>query len=442
MATQEATGQAAVGEWQPSLLSTGSWVLYDFANTIYSINVASTFFSLWVTRDQHANDAWYAWPVSISMLLVALISPFMGALSDRGGKRMPWLISLTLICVVAVATIGIVNQLIWGVLAFILANAAYQSSLIYYDAMLPSVSSTSNWGKISGIGVGVGYLGIIVGLLAVQLLFVGTGEHVVNANAFLPTAILFLIFALPCFLFVRERPAIRKTPVPTSINWSGIWTQTWRTVQAARLVPGLWIFLIANFFYSDALNTVITVMSIYAENVLGLSTADRLRFIIGSTVFAVIGSIIFGWVVDRIGAKRSLTISLCFWIVVFLLSLIGVPQAVSLFVVGPLAGIALGSVWVGARTMMIELSPPQQLGEYMGLYNLTGKFAAVLGPLIWGLCLVIFPPETNGILGYRIAIAALLAMILIGLWLHQRTPNATREARSLYLSEPPQPPLS
>src|SRR5690242_6264572 len=104
MATQEATGQAAVGEWQPSLLSTASWVLYDFANTIYSINVASTFFSLWITRDQHANDAWYAWPVSISMLLVALISPFMGALSDRGGKRMPWLISLTLICVVAVAS--------------------------------------------------------------------------------------------------------------------------------------------------------------------------------------------------------------------------------------------------------------------------------------------------------------------------------------------------
>lgn len=421
-----------VREYKPPLLSTASWILYDFANTIYSINIASTFFSLWVVRDQGANDAWYALPASLSMLVVGFLSPYLGMLSDKSGTRKPWLIALTLVCVVAVASIGIVNQLIWGVIAFIVANAAYQGALIYYDALLPSVATPRSWGKIGGLGVGVGYLGTIVGLLTVQYVFVGTGERVQNVNAFLPTAALFLIFAIPCFLFVRERKAAAR-PERSGMNLAQLWSQTWRTVGAARKIPGLWVFLVANFFYSDALNTVITVMSIYAENVLGLSTQGRLGFIIGSTVFAVLGSFLFGWIVDRIGAKRSISISLGMWVIVFVLSLLNVPQEVSLYFVGPLAGVALGSVWVGARTMMTELSPPQQLGEFMGLYNLTGKFAAVLGPLIWGVCLLIFPTAIYGSFGYKIAITTLLGMILIGLVIHQRTPPDTRKAREEYV---------
>jgi UMF1 family MFS transporter len=154
-------------------------------------------------------------------------------------------------------------------------------------------------------------------------------------------------------------------------------------------------------------------------------------------VTAVIGSWLFGFVADWLTSKQSLIVSLILWLVVFALAIFvsdSSPTSQFLFqwVVAVLAGIALGSTWVAARTMMIELSPPEKLGEFMGIYNLTGKFAAVVGPLIWGGVLLLLPPATNGAFGYQVAIAALGLMVLAGLIIHWRgVPNIKRTRAGL-----------
>ncbi len=449
MASIETTAlpAVAVAERGAGPLAVGSWALYDFANTIYSWNIVSLYFPAFILA-AGLQDWQYSVPYSLSMLLVGLISPFMGGLSDRGaGRRLPWLIVTTLICVTLVAVMGLSNNVLLIIGALIVANAAYQIAGIFYDALLPTVSTRANWGKISGIGVGLGYAGTLFSVAVMPLI---VGKAAPPQATFLPTAVLYLLFSLPCFLFVRERarsrtaaavptvagpgpsgivggvadaPLVETLAAPSQvpITFTSTVTQTWRTLQEARTHTGLWRFLVSNFLYSDALNTVIIAMGVYATRVIGFK--DPAAALAPAIIAAALGAWLFGFVADWLTSKQSLIVSLILWLIVLVLAISvadSSPTSQFLFqwVVAVLAGIALGSTWVAARTMMIELSPPEKLGEFMGIYNLTGKFAAVVGPLIWGGVLLLLPPDRFGAFGYQVAIAALGLMVLAGLIIH------------------------
>ena len=460
MATAETTTSleqpiARPAERGANPLAVLSWALYDFANTIYSLNINSIYFPAFIVA-LSLPDWQYAVPLSIATLIVGLLSPFMGALSDRSeGRRMPWLIAITLLSVISVAVMGLSTNLLVIIIGLIVGNAAFQISSVFYDALLPSISSTANWGRISGLGVGMGYVGALVGGATVTLLI---GEGGPPHEAFLPTAFLFILFALPCFLFVRERPrsaarvagpgtpglldgVVADPPVavpaapPPRVTFVSSLTQTWRTLQDAQRYPGLWRFLVSNFLYSDALNTVIIAMGVYATQVIGFRSAFTV--LAPAIVASVIGSWLFGFVADWLTSKQSLIASLLMWLVVFgaapfISDSSPTSQFLFQWIIAPLAGVALGSTWVAARTMMIELSPPEKLGEFMGIYNLTGKFSAVVGPLIWGGTLFLLPPQVYGAVGYQLAIVVLGLVVLLGLIIHWRgVPNIKRTRAGL-----------
>ncbi len=418
--------EAPATEARVSPLAMWSWALYDFANTIFSLNIISTYFPQYIVEDRKLNDAVYAYPQSFALLLVAIIMPLLGAMSDRAGRRIPWLAGFTFLCIAMTAVMGLTSELWVVIAAYVLASIGYQTALVFYDALLPSVSTTLNWGKISGLGVGVGYIGALFGGAAVILWL---GSNAPNQASFVPTAILFLVFALPCFFFVRERGKAKDTATPDQkITWRNATGQIWRTLDDARQVPGLMRFLIANFFYSDALNTVIIAMGVYATQVIGFKSAFTV--LAPAIVTAVIGSWIFGLVTDRITSKQSLIISLLLWIAVLISAIFTTDKFIFQWVIATLAGVALGSTWTAARTMMVELSPPAKLGEFMGIYNLTGKFSAVLGPALWGTTLLLLDPRKYGYFSYQVGIATLLLMVVVGLIIHLFTPNVRRVRHS------------
>lgn len=424
----------AEAQQRPGFLSTFSWALYDLSNTIYSAAIVSIYFPAFIKDDLQVNDIWYALPSSLAALLVGIFSPLMGRISDRGGNRMTWLLWSTVLSVGALFLMGVFPVLGLAVGFFVVANSAYQAALMFYDALLPSVSTPKNWGKVSGLGVGLGYFGGIVGFLLVPLvtgLIFGKNASgdIVNSNTFLVTAVMYGLLSLPCFLFVKEkRYTVKQEAVKITFRES--LSQTWRTLLEARRYHGLFIFLVSNFFYSDAVNTVVVAMGVYSKEVIGLSNSERNGFLAFSTIFAVLGSFAFGYVTDRFGPKRSLNITLYIWAFVFIFAITAPPAGLFFWLGGPLAGVALGSTWVAARTLMIELTPPERLGEFMGIYNLTGKFAAVLGPLVWGITLFIFDPASGwGKTGYQFAVGALFVLIVIGYILHQRVPVTNRKAR-------------
>ena len=390
----------------PKKLAIFSWCLYDFANTIFSMNVISLYFALWVTVDHDGQDILYSTALSLSMLAVALSVPVFGALSDTTGKRRAPLIGLTLLCIFSTGLIGTTDHLWTGLILFMVANYGYQSALVFYNGMLPSISQGSHVGLVSGYGVALGYLGSIIGMLMVKP-FVESGGR---SSAFLPTAGLLLLFSLPCFLFVKDRET-RSVPF---FRIKEAFNTLKKTFLRARQYHTLFRFILIHFLVLDAVNTIIAFMSIYASKVIGFDDGQIIKFLISSTVGAMIGSLIIGILVKRKGTIWSYWLVLGLWIVS--LSLAAVSQSESLFwLVGPIAGVGMGGVWVVSRAFIVELSPPEKVGEFFGLYGLAGKAASILGPMLWGG--VVWALNTTGTLKYRVAVTVLLGIVIAAAFL-------------------------
>jgi UMF1 family MFS transporter len=398
-----------------------SWALYDFANTIFSFAVVSGAIGIWLTEPAQFGERDGNVLLSVSILasvgLNAIVSPILGAISDRGGRRLPYLLFFTALCVIPTAFIGSTGAVI-GLILFIVANFAYQAALIYYDATLRLVSYPATRGTLSGIGVAIGYMGtIFVGLsiFALELLF----EMPVGLR-FVLAASLYGLFAIPIFLVVREAPPerpLRMTPREIVASF----TQVRTTIGHARAIPGLGRFLLGRFFYSDAVNTVIVVMSVVAKEAKGLSPTYTNLLLLSLTVVAVIASFGWGRLVDWVGPKRTLVTVLVSWAVGLTLGAVslGIEGAIGLVlfaIAGAILGSGLGGVQVADRVLMMRLSPPAQLGEFFGLYGLVGKGSQVIGQILYGATIALFLVEgENG--AYQLAVLSLLATMLVGLWL-------------------------
>jgi MFS transporter, UMF1 family len=398
-----------------------SWVLYDLANTIFSMGVVSLYFSLYVRAEvgPERADRIYGLITAVSMGIIFVISPLLGAMTDRARRRMPFLVWSTIVCCACTALLA--RGPYWAsALLFVVANAAYQAGLQFYDALLPDVTTEENRGRIGGIGVGVGYLG---SYLAVGIGFLVPAEN--RVLLFTIIAVAFLVFALPCFLFVRDRTNPRPRPI---FGWTMIrdsTAETIRTLRAGHHYPGLLRFLVGRVFYTDAINTVIAYMSLYTVNVAvatGLrpdqGEAQARLVLMAAITFAVVGGFVWGWIVDAVGPKRTLSFVLWLWMATFALaSLIGALHFSIgwLYLVAIMAGVALGGVWAADRPYMLRLTPPDRVGEFYGLYGMVGRFSAVSGPLLW-TATTYLAVERGGLApltGQAMAIATLLLMIVV-----------------------------
>jgi len=397
-----------------------AWSLYDFANTIFSYSIVSTAIGLWLTADSRFGPGLgqlvQGITIAVSVGLNALVSPILGALSELSGRRLPVLSFFTALTIVPSALIGPTPAVI-GAILFTIANFGYQAALIYYDATLTIVIRPETRGKLSGIGVGVGYMGTIFAAVTLILLGITASPDPI----FFIAGVLFAIFAIPMFLIVRDAPAAPGTRV-TLADVTGSLTQVQRTIAHARTVPGLLRFLAGRFFYSDAVNTLIVVMSVVAVKAVGLTQGQWLIVSVILTVVAIGASFGWGWLVDRHGPKRTLVTVLASWVLglvlgVASLGLAGSTAGMALFVIaGAILGSGLGGVQVADRVFMIRLSPRDRIGEFFGLYGLVGKGSQVIGQLLYGAILFLLF-DRLGVGAYQIAILSLLVTMGIGLWL-------------------------
>jgi UMF1 family MFS transporter len=396
-----------------------SWALYDFANTIFSFAIVSFAMGPWTTRALGEANGTLAFTVagSLSVLVNALVSPALGAVSDRTGGRKRYLLVFTVMCIVPTALIGFVN--IWlGLLAFAIANFAFQAALIYYDAILPDIALPEKRGRLSGIGVGLGYLGTIVsGLL---LRYTTDDEGLITAASFVLVASLFAVFAIPIFLVVKERPRTDTVPFRVA-DALGSWRQLGITWQHAGEQPGLRRFIVGRFFYSDGVNTAIAVMSLFTINAIGFTESEALYVLLGLTVVAVIASFGWGYLADRWGPKRTLLIVLGSWVVGLLIMGL-VTEKPAFLVAGAILGSGLGGTAVTDRLLLLRLAPPERVGEMFGLFGLAGKFSAVIGPVVFGIIIFLLL-EPLGTVAYQVAILSLLGLMVLGLLIVRGVPE-------------------
>ncbi len=420
-------GADPAGAWRRlgGLTNSGSpraalaWALYDFANTIFSFAIVSFAMSLWAIRflGEGVGILWFTIAVSASVLVNAAVSPVLGAMSDRIGRRKPFLAVFTAIMVIATALIGFV-PVAFGLVLFAIANFAFQASLIYQDALLPTVARPEARGRLSGIGAALGYVGAIVAGLSFNLTVDDDGQT--TAVSFLVVAGLVMLFALPVFLVVPEH-AKRAERLEWAETLRRPWRVTFAAFRRARATPGLLRFIVGRFFYNDPVSTTIAVMSAFAVTAVGLSQGEALNILLVLIVIAAVASYGWGRLADRIGPKRTLLIVLTLWAIGLTL-LAGFLATVPFLLAGAILGAGVGGTAVVDRVLLVRLAKPEEVGQMLGIFGLAGKSSGVAGPLIYGATVaVLLEPLGRG--AFQVAVVALTVPLVVGYLIVRRLPE-------------------
>lgn len=448
-----------------STVERGSWALYDFANTIFSMNVASLYFAVWFVNDLRASSTMYATGNALASLLVVATIPVLGAISDARRRRKWWVVSFTIVACLGCAAIGVlgrttlplvgqetlgaatvaadwhpgIGELKWVLLAFVIANFAYQSAQPFYNAMLPELVPSAEQGRMSGIGVAIGYVGSIVGVLLVVPYFNGAlpilgalsdstlamlrslpfADRGGRVSTFVPTGLLFLLFTVPFIVFCRDRDPVKEK---RRIDVPGAFNQVLHTLRDARKHPGALRFIVTSFVYQDAVGTIVGFMTLYAVRAVGFDRGSETTLFMVLTVPAIAGSYFYGWLTDRIGPKRSLSLTLLVW-VALLVAMIAVPGKAAFWVVGFAIGLNFGGVLAVERPMLLSLVPDASAGRYFSLMLLSARAAAIAGPLIWSVTVDSLEGSLGTAIAYRAAVATVAVMFAAAWWMLRGVPD-------------------
>jgi UMF1 family MFS transporter len=435
------------------------------------MNVATLYFSVWLIADLQASNTVYAVGNGISSILVVLSVPVLGAVSDARRRRKPWVVGFTVASCVACAAIGILGQLTlpiagaetiggsslpagwhptigsftWVLVAFIIANYTYQAAQPFYNAMLPDLVPPEERGRLSGIGTAVGYIGTIVGLLLVAPYFNGVlplvgklpdaamsflravvpfSSHAGRVSTFVPTAMLFLLFALPLFVFCRDHHPRQER---TAVAWRAAFVDVAHTLRDARRYPGALAFILASFLYQDAIGTIVSFMAIYAVKAMGFKQGSEITLFLVLTIPAIFGSYVIGRLVDRFGARRMLVYIIVVWIAL-LVGMVLVPTQNAFWLVGLGIGLIFGGVPTAERPLLLSLVPETEGGRFFSLMLLSSRAAAVAGPLIWAATVDGLESRLGTALAYRAAVLTVAVMFALSLVLLRRVPGQSLNA--------------
>ena len=374
-----------------------SWAFYDFATSAYFVVIFTFVFATYFTDEIALNTiegtALWGYTISGSALLIALVSPFVGAIADYGGHHKLWLFSFTLLAVIAIVCLWFAypnsSSIPLVLVCIFVSNFALEVATVFYNAFLPKLSSSQYIGRISGWAWGMGYLGGLICLIISLSIFVdgrlgfwlGTTESANIRVVPVFVAVWVGFFSLPFCFFVKPTHGRYLTP---GIAIRKGWTEL---LSALRGLPGqkdLLLFLIARMFYIDGLNTLLALGGIYAAGTFGLKINEIMVFGIIINIMAGIGAALFALCDDWIGSKQTVLISLLCLVSTycFLLTV----SSVSLFwLTAPVIGVFVGPIQASSRTLLARLSKPEEITRMFGLFALSGKATSFLGPLLVGL---------------------------------------------------------
>jgi UMF1 family MFS transporter len=390
-----------------------SWTFFDFGNTAFSVIIVTVIFPRYFIG-QIAGGHLGLWglAVSISMLIAALLAPPLGAVADFSRNRKRFLLLFTLASVICTALLSLTGpgMIVTAMVLFIIANVGFEGGIVFYDAFLPGLTTRKSYGRVSGYGFAMGYMGSLAILMIVSVILPGSdspGYLTSVRSTFLLAAGFFLVFSLPLFLVVPEPPL--AGPPPASMLRAGIAraSGTFRALFIERQHPPLARFLVAFFIYNDGILTVVAFAAVFAQSVLAMTDAEIIGFFAVVQTSAVIGSVVFGVITDKIGPKRTIAITLLMWIAI-VIGAFFVQTVAQFYAVALAAGVAMGSSQSASRSLMALLTPRNREAEFFGFYDgLCGKASAVIGPLLFG--------TLADLTGQRVATLSVGVFFVVGL---------------------------
>lgn len=387
-----------------------AWAFYDFADTAFSALFITFFFPILIKVHLGGDEFQIGLAMGFSVLVAALLVPFIGAVSDISGRRMPILISAAFATAVIVILIGYAGLWLALFLAF-LVRITHLISKDIYDTKMIDLVPPFFYGSLSGLGVSVGYLGSIVSLIIGYILLSYLGwDSIVGIQAvFWEVGIFYVAFSLPFFLLVKDRVE------PIKITFAALLRKGFVTVtQTVKNLPRLPVFsrfLAASFFYNNGMGTVIVFLALYGIEVIGMGVKQFFPIFAAMAVTAAFGSLFAGRLSDRLGPAILIKSALVVWVVI-VTALIIVPSYLTFLTVGLIGGAALGAIWTLNRHMIAKISPKEKMAEFFGFEGMTAKFSGTLGPIIFGYLVI-----TSG---YTTALMSVLFFFAVGLFLMRK----------------------
>ncbi|MSO98515.1 MAG: MFS transporter [Rhodospirillaceae bacterium] len=408
------------------------WCLFDFANSAYVTVIVTFVFAAYFTQSvattPEEGTAWWGTAQSISAILIALLSPVVGAIADFSGRRKIWVLVWSVVTLIATSLLWFAEpksaHVFWILAGVVIANIGFEVGQVFYNALLPSVASPEKLGRVSGWAWGCGYGGGLLCLLLCLVVFVqaepapfgldkATAEHV-RATVLVVT-VWFGIFSLPFFMWVRD-DATNNKPIAVAIA-SGL-SQLRDTLAKARNYPDIVRFLIARTLYNDGVNTIFAFGGIFAAGTFGMTLAEVIQLGIALNVTAGLGAAVCGWIDDKFGSKQTISWSVIA-VIVFGTLVLSAPDKFLFWTWALCVSTFFGPVQAASRTMMARLAPPEIRNEMFGLFALSGKAVAFLGPLAVG-----WATAATG--SQRWGLATVMVFLAGGWWLLQGVKESSR----------------
>lgn len=397
-----------------------AWCFYDWANSAFNTVIGTFIFSVYFARgiygDEVAGSAAWGYTLGAAGFAVAILSPILGAIADQGGPRKIWIFAFTLVTIVTSFLLWYAlpdpSYVVYALTLVVIATITFELALVFYNAMLADLASPGALGRLSGFAWGLGYIGglacLVVALVgfvqpAVPWFGVGT-EEAANIRATGPlVAVWFGLFSLPLFLLTPDRPS-GGLGIAGAVS-AGL-QQLGRTLRSLGKYGNIVRFLIASALYRDGLTTLFAVGGLYAAGTFGMSFEQILIFAIGLNVTAGLGAAGFAFMDDRSGSKPTVLVALAGLIVLGAALL--VVDGIWVFIGLALGlGLFVGPAQAASRSLLARISPPDMQTEMFGLYSLTGKSIAFLGP-------VAFAALTDAFNSQRVGMASILAFWIVG----------------------------
>lgn len=399
------------------------WSMYNFGHAIALI-VFFLYYSEWLVVDRGVPDIWFNMTFVGASLLFLLTVPVAGSVADKLNVNMPGLRVTTIFSFIFFFLTGFIAEIypayyVLSAVTFSLASYFYLFCYTYYNPLLKDVAVHEKHGLASGWGMFGDYSGQIFGLLV--SLPVVSGALVLfgpdgRAATLMPAAILFLIFSLPMLIFFKEK----STKVCVKIDIVKEYRDVVGSFIKMCTLPGVGLFLLAYFFFNDAVTTASNNFPIWMDKVMFI-TGNTQNLVLISIIFAgVIGAPISGWLADRFGFKKVLLWNLAGWMVI--LPIFAAVHGFIAFIIACLVmGVWYGSIWTITRAYLLHLTPRSFLNRSFTYYTLMERFATFMGPLSWGLA-VTYLPKADA-MNYRFAAILMAIFIIIGYIIARKLPR-------------------
>ncbi len=401
------------------------WAFYDWANSAFATTVMVVFFPVffkqyWST-DVSAQEStfWLGITNGGASFLLAVMAPFLGTLGDRGGSRVRFLFLFTALGVLTTAALSIVEQgqWPWAALLFGLASIGFWGGIIFYDSLIIDVAPRERIDAVSGAGYAFGYLGGGI-LLVINVWMIGDPAFFGLADAsaavkasFVTVAVWWMLFSVPTFSFVRERTPGESggSRLISTRLVKESFSELVRTFREVRSYRAVWLFLLAYWLYIDGVNTIQKMAVDYGISI-GLETSGLVQAILMVQFIGFPAALLFGWIGQRMSPLVGIFICIAVYTLVTIYGTL-LTTTREFFIMAAAIGCVQGGIQALSRSYYGRLIPPERAGEFYGFYNMMGKFAAVLGPLLMGTTALVTGNSRIAILSIVILFAAGAALL-------------------------------